>query len=247
MPDIRALNSKVHRNLRVIIKRGAEYGENTHYVPVVADELRNLVLEYPVILLKEPRSGRFNLCAMLGFEQGENLFLDGEKWDANYIPAHIFRQPFSLTYTAKTDEGRPDPESVIVSIDVESNRVQEEEGERLFDDEGNQTDFLREINGMLAGIGNAVSSTDAFVKKLAEKDLIEAANLDVQFAGGESKRFDGIYMVNEEKLSKIEGDELAELYKAGYLQAAWLMLTSFGNVRKLLLRRAARDGIAPQG
>ena len=151
MVDIRALNSETHRDLRVVTRRGAEYGDNTHFVPVVADELRSLVLEYPVILVKDEESSRFNLCAMLGFEQGENLFLDGEAWDAMYVPVHIRRQPFSLTYTAEKD-GRPDPESLIISIDIESKRVQEKDGERLFDDEGNQTDFLKEINGLLAGV-----------------------------------------------------------------------------------------------
>ena len=246
MPDIRALNSEAHRDLRVVTKRGAEYGENTHVVPVVADELRDLVLEYPVILVKDKESGRFNMCAMLGFEQGENLFLDGEEWDATYIPVHIRRQPFSLTYTALKD-GHLDPESLIISIDVESKRVQKEEGERLFDDEGKQTDFLKEVNGVLAGIGTSTASTEAFINALAEHDLIEPANLDVQFAGGEKKRFEGLYSVQDEKLGKIEGEALADLYKHGYLQAAWLMLASFGNVRKLLLRRAKRDGVTLPG
>lgn len=246
MPDIRALNNKVHRDLRVVTKRGAEYGENTHVVPVVADELREVVLEYPVILVKDNESGRFNLCAMLGFKQGENLFLDGEKWDALYVPVHVRRQPFSLTYTAKKD-GQPDPASLIMSIDIESKRIQEEEGERLFDEEGNQTDFLNEVNSLLAGIGTSQAATDAFINALAKHDLIEPANLDVQFAGGEKTRFEGLYSVQDEKLGKIEGEALADLYKHGYLQAAWLILTSIGNVRKLLLRKAKRDGVTLPG
>lgn len=246
MPDIRALHNEVHRDLRVITKRGAEYGEDTHIVPVVADELRDLALEYPVILVKAKESGRYNLCAMLGFEEGENLFLEGEEWDAIYIPVHVRRQPFSLTYTAEK-EGQPDPESLIVSIDIGSKRIQKEEGERLFDEDGNQTDFLKEVNGVLAGIGTATASTDAFIKALVEHDLIEPANLDVQFASGEKRRIEGLYTVQDEKLGKIESGALADLYKHGYLQAAWLMLNSIGNVRKLLLRRARRDGVTQTG
>lgn len=242
MADIQALNSGAHRDLRVVIKRGAEYGENTHLVPVVADELRSLVLEYPVILVKDKESGRYSMCAMLGFEKDENLFLDGDVWDAVYVPVHIRRQPFSLSYTAEKD-GEPDPASLVIAIDMESNRVQKEEGERLFDEDGNQTQLLENVNDLLAGVGTSQASTDAFINALAEHDLIEPANLDVQFAGGEKKRFEGIYTVLDEKLSKIEGEALADLYKHGYLQAAWLMLTSMANVRKLLLRRAKRDGV----
>ena len=245
MADIQALNSETHRDLRVVIKRGAEYGDNTHLVPVVADELRSLVLEYPVIFIKDEKSGRFSMCAMLGFEAGENLFLDGEDWDAIYVPVHIRRQPFSLSYTAEKD-GEPDPASLVIAIDMDSKRVQEEGGERLFDEDGNQTDLLNNVNDVLAGVGTAGAANDAFIDALTEHNLIEPANLDVQFAGGEQKRFEGIYTVQDESLNKIEGEALAELYKAGYLQAAWLMLASIANVRKLLQRRAERDGVAPQ-
>lgn len=246
MADIQALSSEAHRDLRVVIKRGAEYGENTHLVPVLADELRSLVLEYPVILIKDKESGRYNMCAMLGFEQDENLFLEGEEWDAIYVPVHIRRQPFSLTYTAEKD-GKPDPDSLVIAIDMDSNRVNEQEGERLFDEDGNNTDLLKNVNDVLAGVGTAGASTDAFISALVEHDLIEPANLDVQFAGGEKKRFEGIYTVQDEKLNKIEGEVLADLYKKGYLQAAWLMLTSIANVRKLLHLKAQRDGVESQG
>ena len=246
MADIQALNSEAHRNLRVIVKRGAEYGENTHLVPVVADELRSLVLEYPVILIKDRESERYSMCAMLGFEKDENLFLDGEEWDAIYVPMHVRRQPFSLSYTAEKD-GKPDPASLVIAIDMDSKRVQEEEGERLFDEDGNQTDLLKNVNELLAGVGTAGAANDAFVEALVEYDLIAPANLDVQFAGGEKKRFEGIYTVQDETLNKIEGDVLADLYQKGYLQAAWLMLASIANVRKLLFRKAKRDGVELQG
>ena len=171
MADIQALNSNAHRDLRVVIKRGAKYGENTHLVPVVADELRSLVLEYPVILIKDKKSDRYSMCALLGFEQGENLFLDGEEWDAIYVPMHIRRQPFSLSYTAEKD-GRPDPASLVIAIDMDSKRVQDEEGERLFDEDGNQSDLLKNVNDLLAGVGTAASANDAFIDALAEHDLI---------------------------------------------------------------------------
>ena len=103
------------------------------------------------------------------------------------------------------------------------------------------------LDSSLAGIGTSQSSTDAFINALVEHDLIEPANLDVQFAGGEKKRFEGIYTVQDDKLNKIEDDVLADLYKHGYLQAAWLMLTSIANVRKLLQRKAKRDGVELPG
>ena len=240
MADIQVLDSGKHRDLRIVTKRGAEYGEAAHIVPIVADELGNIALEYPIVLVKDQESGRFGMCAMLGFEQGENLFLDGDVWDASYVPIQVRRQPFSLSYTAEKD-GEPDPASLVISIDMANSRVQEEDGERLFNEDGSHSEFLQGVNNMLAELGPAVTATNAFIDALVSHDLIEPSQLDVQFPGGDKKRFEGLYAVHEETLSKIEGDVLAELYKLGYLQGAWLMLASIGNVRKLMLRRARRD------
>lgn len=240
MADVHVLDSGKHRDLRVVTKRGAEYGEATHIVPVVADELRNLALEYPVVLVKGNESGQFTMCAVLGFEHGENLFLDGEVWDATYIPINVRRQPFSLSFTAEKD-GEPDPASLVIAVDMASSRIQEEDGERLFNDDGSNSDFLMGINDMLAGLGPAATMTDVFIDALASHDLIEHAQLDVQFSQNDKKSFDGLYSVNDEKLRNIEGDVLADLYKRGFLQGAWMMLASVGNLRKLLFRRAERD------
>ena len=47
------LHNDTHRKLRVITTRGAEFGEKTHIVPVLGDELHNLVLDFPVYLMKD--------------------------------------------------------------------------------------------------------------------------------------------------------------------------------------------------
>ena len=183
---------------------------------------------------------------MLGFERGENLYLDGNDWDAAYIPVYVRRQPFSLAYS-KVKDGKPDPESLVISVDMDSKRIQKEVGEKLFNDDGTHSPFLNSVNDLLAEFGPAVASTKAFIAALKELDLIEPAQLDVQLGSGGKRSFDGLYTLNEEKLSKLEGDKLADMYKRGYLQGAWMLLVSMGNVRKLIVRRAARDEAASQG
>ena len=100
-----ALNNKTHRDLRVITSRGAGFGENIHIVPVIADELGNLVLDYPVCLIKDPETGRFKMSALLGFDPGENLYLEGDRWNALYVPLHVQRQPFMVGYSAPGGAG----------------------------------------------------------------------------------------------------------------------------------------------
>ena len=237
MANPQILNNEIHKNLRVITARGAEYGENIHFVPVIADELRSAVLDYPVVLMKDNETGRFGLYALLGFEPGENLFLDGDTWDAGYVPLHFRRQPFMVGYAAGE---KRDPDKSMITIDMDSARVQGSEGETLFNADGSWTPFLQEVSRMLGMMIQGIALTDAFVNELAERDFIEPAQLNITYPGGETKNYEGLYTVNDEKLNELSGDALKDLHKRGFLQASYLMLASIGNIQKLIGRKSRR-------
>jgi hypothetical protein len=239
MTNFTVLDKNIHRNTRVITDRGAEYGENIHLVPVIGDELTQLILEYPVCLIKSNDTGQFGLQALLGFEPEENLYLNGRQWNANYLPLHMRRQPFMVSIKGGTGQA-PSPENSVITINTNNPRVQEEHGELLFNESGNSTPFLNEMNKMLSSLVNGIVRTEAFIKVLAEFDLIEPVHLDISFTNEETKRFEGIYTINEEKLKQIDLDKLNSLHKQGYLQACYLLLASMGNVQKLIQLKRLR-------
>ena len=233
MTNFTILNNDTHRNTRIITERGAEYGENIHLVPVIAEELNKLMLEYPVCLIKDNDTGQFGLHALLGFEAGENLFLEGNTWQANYLPLHIRRQPFHVSVNSANGE-QPSADNTVITINMANTRVQESSGEHLFDEAGNSTAFMQEINSMLSTLMNGIVRTQAFIQTLADYDLIESIQLSVNFIGEEQKRFDGIYTINEDKLKSLTAEQLCELNNKGYLQACYLLLASMGHVQKLI-------------
>lgn len=227
------LHNETHRNIRIITSRGADYGENIHFVPVVADELRSVVLDYPVFLIKDPDTGQFGLNALLGFEPGENLFLEDDRWNAVYVPAHVRRQPFMVGVQGKPGDEKT-PQNTFITINTDSPRVSEEEGERLFDDEGMATPYLENTSRMVFGLMNGVENSKIFIDWLAEKDLIESAQLNVTFGSGEQKRFDGLYTVNDEKMAELDSEIVQGMYKTGYLQACELITASTGQMQRLI-------------
>lgn len=242
MANLVPLSSEIHRNTRIIIDHGAEYGENQHICPVVADELRNLVLDYPVCLIKDPNTGQFGMFALLGFEPGDNLYLEGDRWNALYVPAHIRCHPFRVAFTSAEGEPRK-PENSVLTIDMDSNRVQEERGEALFNSDGSQSAYLQNISDMLSGMMGAFESTSAFIDLLVENDLVEPARLSVTFGDGEKQNYDGLYTVNDEKLAGLTGDTLQLMNERGYLQACTMLIASMGQVRRLVSLRNARQAV----
>lgn len=233
MSNFTLLDKNKHKNTRILTGRGTEFGENVHLLPVIIDELANLVLEYPVCLIKSNDTGQFGLQALLGFEVGENLFLQGNEWAANYLPLHLKRQPFMVGVNAKQGE-QPSPENTVITINTESTRVQETTGELIFDDNGDITPFMQEINNLLSILVSGMLRTDSFIKALSEHNLIEPIQLTVNLLNNEEKRFDGIYTVNEVKLKQLDNNTLVDFNNKGYLQACYLLLASMGNIQKLI-------------
>ncbi|MEI8619199.1 SapC family protein [Pseudoalteromonas sp. B193] len=108
MTNATLLDKNRHANLYINNAPSAEFGDNINYIPIVADELKQLVLDYPVYFMKNPQTGQFELFVLTGFTAGENLFLQQGRWRAQHIPLHIKRQPFKLglrdaTITEPTD------------------------------------------------------------------------------------------------------------------------------------------------
>ncbi len=88
------IDYKQHSKTLIKTQRGAEYGENVHFIPVIADEVRALALAYPICFLKDNNTGQFGLNVLTGFEAGENLFLqNNDPTDGGPHPDHHFLAP----------------------------------------------------------------------------------------------------------------------------------------------------------
>lgn len=232
------LDSETHRDLRVITQRGAQYGEAVHLVPVIAEELRSLCIDYPVCFTKDEQTGQFGLYALLGFGSGENLYLNGEHWNASYIPLHVRRQPFLVASQHNDNE----PPRRVAMIDLNSTRVTRDStlGEAIYNSDGTPTEFFKKMQGLLTTLINGAQATTEFINALSDNNLIEAAQISITLDNGEQKKYDGLYTINEQALADLEGETLATFHQRGYLQACHLMLAAIGNINKLIQQKKAR-------
>ena len=222
------VDSETHRNTRVDMKHGAGFGDAIHLVSVVPHEFGRLLAHYPIFLAKDNHTGEFGLAAMLGFHVDENLFLEGDRWTVSYIPLHVQRGPFSVGPADASNT------QLVACIDAEDPRVQEENGERLYSDDGERTEFMEMVNSILATLVHGTAQTREFVDALMRHDLIESLALSVTFDNGESLRFDNLYTVHGEKLAALRGEALESLHEKGYLKLAHEIIASISCVGPLI-------------
>lgn len=232
MSQYEVLNKETHNDLYVRTGYGADLGDAVMYATTFAMEFRDVQGSYPILFTKDPNTGGFLAAALFGFEAEQNLFLRDDRWDAHYVPAAIQRQPFLIA--TGDDEGKQNP---VASLDRSHPRVSTDDGELLFDDSGNPSDFLNERIAILDKLHRGLQHNNGFIAALLENELLEGVTLDMTFANGDTKSLQGFYCIAEEKMYQLRGEVLESLNQSGYLQPAFMAIASLSRVRELIERR----------
>jgi hypothetical protein len=223
------LNNADHRDLRVILTPGAQYGDDVMYALTFPAEFRHVQAHYPILFAKG-RDGEFNPLALFGFREKQNLFLDGDRWDASYLPLMIERQPFLIGNSANGQ---------VIHIDLDSPRVSRTMGEPVFLENGGNSEFLERVGSILVSIHEGLAANAPFIAALTKYNLLESFVLDIEFRDGLKHRFAGFFTIQEERLNALDAGSLYELHKQGFLSAIYMVLASLANFRELI-ERASR-------
>lgn len=226
------LNNIDHAALRVVATRGAAYGDAVMHAVTFPAELRNVQACYPIVFQKTAE-GSFQPLALFGFAPGQNLFLEGERWDAPYVPLAIERQPFLI--------GRSG-EELVMHVDLDSPRIGTDTGEPLFLPHGGSSEFLERMNSVLRALHEGLQATPAFIDALLAHDLLESFVLDIQLDDGSEHRLAGFYTIHEERLRALDGVALDRLHRQGHLEPVYMAVASLAHFRDLIDRVNRRHG-----
>ena len=232
MSQYEVLNKDKHLQLRIKTGYGAALGDSVMYVMTYPMEFRDIQSCYPILFTKNSNTGGFFAAAVMGFEADQNLFLQDNGWDASYIPATIQRQPFLIATGGEGDTATP-----VVSLDLDHPRVSQDDGEALFDVEGNSTEFLNQKIALLDKLHRGLQHGNGFIDALLQHELLEQITLDLTFNNGDKKSLQGFYSIAEERLYQLKGDVLESLNQAGYLQPVFMAVASLSRMRDIIERR----------
>jgi len=221
------LNNIDHKDLHVQTGRGAHFGDNVMSALTFPSEFRDVQACYPIVFRKLGDGG-FEAHALFGFQEGENLFLGLQGWEAAYVPLTIQRQPFLIGVNG---------DELTVHVDLENPRLSTSSGERVFLPHGGTSGYLEGINSTLLAIHQGLQQARGFLAALLEHQLLESFVFDIELDDGSQYRLAGFYTVNEERLATLPGSVLEGLNRAGYLQAIYMVVASLSNFRALIERK----------
>ena len=207
----------------VSIKSGGDYrfAAAVNSVPLMATEFELSSVEYAIVFSGE--GNEVMPAALLGIRDNENLYVDEHgAWSAKYVPAFVRRYPFVFS--------SPDKSAFTLCIDEDYPGVNRRGvGERLFDADGERTQYLQGVLGFLQAYQAQFEATRAFCQRLTELNLLEAMQAQFVLKSGQRITLAGFKSVNRDRLKALSGDQLARLAARGDLDLIYAHLHSQRN------------------
>lgn len=237
------LNNVAHKDLRVLTRFGPEFGDDVGLVAAFPTEFAELQREYPIFLRRDPGEGGWQAVALLGFDARENLFLQGQHWNASYLPGLIAKGPFLIGFQEQRVEGEVRREPVI-HVDLDHPRVSFSEGEPVFLPQGGMTPYLDHISSVLRGIRDGVEAGRAMYAAFDALGLIQPLDVELQLDARHRVSLAGLHGIDRERLGGLGAAELEGLHRAGYLEGAFLVQASMHNLRRLMAEKQRRLRLA---
>ncbi|PCM45255.1 SapC family protein [Marinobacter sp. ANT_B65] len=223
MSDYVPLSKTVHSKSG-LVSADCSFALEQTLVPVVAEELPQVVPTMAIGFVQSVNGKSFELVALQSLQAGVNVYVHTSgQWIGGYRPAWYRAHPFRLLKGKQSNR-------YVVCVNEASPAFEKnasEQAVRLFDDEGNLTQRTQGITGFLEKLQKATAVTQALVRQLGDAGVVAPWPLTTRrSAKEEGQKIEGLYHIDEAALRALNPDVLGQLVGSGALSVAYAQLLS---------------------
>jgi hypothetical protein len=222
------LSRSEHSGLRLRADRAEAVAANQHLIPIVVSEFRKAAIQYPIVFAKHPETGGFGPYVLTGLGVEENLFWSGTDLDVAYVPLNVRRQPF---YVGTGN---------ALCIDLDHPCIDTTGQERLVNPDGSDSAYLQKMLAVLGELVSGKPATEQFIASALSLDLLAPLRLDIVLDDQTPLQLQGLYGIDEERFRQLGEQELARLWRAGYLDLIYSVMIASGQIFNLIRLRNQR-------
>ncbi len=229
MSDPVLLDFKKHGKLRLSECKDFTRFQSQHLVPVVLQEFYSLATQFPLVFVRNSSSGDFVPAALMGLSKGKNLFCQQAAWQSAFLPTSFTLAPLTVHRL------EPDSDEAVIAIDEDSDLLSETEGEPMFQENGDYTEYLQKRIDHVVTVTKQSLQAMALCRYLAEKNLFRSRAMAFQFDKS-SRRYEveGVFTIDEEAIEKLSDEDYLELRGRGLMPLIYSHLTSVHQFSQLL-------------
>ncbi|MEO0465134.1 MAG: SapC family protein [Pseudomonadota bacterium] len=229
------VSAKKHAKLCVKAGESYSFASKVNSVPLTAAEFAEAGAEYPVVFAGEGEN--IIPTAILGVAGESNAFVSEEGgWSGRYIPAFIRRYPF--VFSQQTEDNQ-----LVLHIDESFEGCNTKgRGERLFDSDGAQTQYLKNVLAFLQDYQARFTRSQAFCKRLVDLDLLRPMQAQFTLPDSGTRSLTGFMTVDREKLKALDAETLTAMMSTDELECVFLHLASLRHFGQVAERAAGQNG-----
>lgn len=217
------LDKTKHKNLKLKKLDNLNFASTVNSVPVAGFEFFQCSRNHPVMFVKNAKDEFLPIALLSLLSEGHHL---GEKWQDVYVPGFVRRYPFIMG-----DDGKG-----LVMIDEEAEQLQEEEGDNIFTEEGEPSEFLQKVMQFLNTMDKEYRATTEYCKALKEKGLLQPCKSTIKFTDTTLK-LDHLYVVGDKEFHEsLSDEETAEWFKKGWIAWTYAHIHSMGAMPEVVKR-----------
>lgn len=223
------LDREAHRKLRVKPLEDWRVASALNSAFITASEFIDACREYPIVFVRAgtDAAGQQLIApvAVFGLSAQENLFLDGPRWRAHYVPNVLRLYPFAI--------GRLDAQNFAICIDTAWSGLSETEGQPLFDDKGELGELAKRVLDQLQNYEGDVQRTQQVCSRYLQLGLLREMRFDMTAPDGKAFAVDGFLAIDEEKFRALPDADALDLHRTGLLALLHAHMISLRNMRRL--------------
>jgi len=215
------LNKEQQNKTKISPYTSYAFAKEAYLVPINIDELIVGSKSLITVFVKDT-NGDITPSVLLGTKESNNLLVDEDgKWRENhYIPATLRSYPFGI--------GENEKDKFLV-VDSEATCISEDFGERLFNDDLSTTTQGENSFKFVTEVYNNLELAKQFSKELDSYGLLKHAQLELTKDGEKYTITEGIYIIDENSVNKLESRKIKKLATRGMLKPIYAHLLSLTN------------------
>ncbi len=227
------INKTEHKNLKVSEIEEFSFATDLKFIPVVSAEIGRIASDYPVVL----SLGENPILGALVALDNKNLAISPEgKWYGSYIPAYLRKYPFALASSKKN------PEQSLMLIDMNSSLVSDAKGERIFNEDGTQSDAFKRKIELVSLYEEDRKRTAQIIKVIVSSGILEKG--DIVVGEGEERKslVTGFQAVSLKRYNALDEEIKKSWKEAGitdFIEAHLKSLDSINNLFTLAGKQQA--------
>ena len=218
-PEI--LNKELHKDLMISNYENYQFSKDAYIVPIGLNEMIVAQKSLIIVFIKEANKSIFP-AVILGGEKSGNLLLTKENnWKENrYIPAALRSYPFGI---GNSEHGN------FITVDVDAEVLKSKDGKRIIQDDQSFTEQGEYAMKFVHDSYGNIEEAKNFTSNIETLGILKQANITIEIGKEKHELTQGIYVIDENSLNKLESRKLKKLATQGFMKYIYSHLLSLNN------------------